>query len=132
MQSSTINILLFLLIGFNLNGQESPFGLQLTILETHSISISEWGQEWLAYCVGWSCSILMPIEFFTCGNSGGARMTHNLAFIYQENCHGAMPLCRRSYISEEEQDYETQNPNGHYGALLPYATSYLDYLNPLD
>ena len=71
-------------------------------------------------------------RIYTSGNSGGARMAHNLAFIYPEIFDGAMPSCGGSYIREVEQDYETQNPDSHYEAILPYAASYLDYLLPFD
>jgi len=73
-----------------------------------------------------------PNRIYTSGNSGGARMAHNLAFIYPETFRGAMPSCGGSYIREVSQDYETQNPDGHYEAILDYPVDYLDYLLPFD
>ncbi|MEM7104888.1 MAG: T9SS type A sorting domain-containing protein [Bacteroidota bacterium] len=73
-----------------------------------------------------------PDRIYTSGNSGGARMAHNLAFIYPETFSGGMPSCGGSYIRQVDQDYETQNPDGHYEAILPYASNYLDYLLPFD
>ncbi|MGK0365594.1 MAG: hypothetical protein ACI85O_002660 [Saprospiraceae bacterium] len=71
-------------------------------------------------------------RIYTSGNSGGARMAHNLAFIYPETFNGAMPSCGGSYIREVAQDYETQNPDGNYEAILSYPSDYLDYLIPFD
>lgn len=71
-------------------------------------------------------------RIYTSGNSGGARMAHNLAFIYPETFIGAMPSCGGSYIREVAQDYETQNPDDHYEAILDYPSDYLDYLLPFD
>lgn len=71
-------------------------------------------------------------RIYTSGNSGGARMGHNLAFIYPETFKGAMPSCGGSYIRQVDQDYETQQPDGHYEAILNYPANYLDYLLPFD
>ncbi len=73
-----------------------------------------------------------PARIYTSGNSGGARMAHNLAFIYPETFNGAMPSCGGSYIRQVDQDYETQEPDGHYEAILDYPTDYLDYVLPFD
>jgi len=71
-------------------------------------------------------------RIYTSGNSGGARMAHNLAYIYPETFKGAMPSCGGSYIREVDQDYETQNPDSHYESILNYPTDYVDYLLPFD
>lgn len=71
-------------------------------------------------------------RIFTSGNSGGARMAHNLAFIYPETFRGAMPSCGGSYIREVEQDYETQDPDSHYESIVSYPADYLNYLRPFD
>ncbi len=71
-------------------------------------------------------------RIYTSGNSGGARMAHNLAFIYPETFKGAMPSCGGSYIRQVDQDYETQEPDGNYEAILNYPSDYIDYLLPFD
>lgn len=71
-------------------------------------------------------------RIYTSGNSGGARMAHNLAFIYPETFKGALPNCGGSYIREVDQDYETQNPDSHYELILDYPADYLDYLLPFE
>ena len=73
-----------------------------------------------------------PNRIYTSGNSGGARMAHNLAFIYPETFAGSMPSCGGSYIRRVDQDYETQNPDGHYESILNYPNNYLNYLLPFD
>ncbi|MGK0391857.1 MAG: hypothetical protein ACI94Y_004624, partial [Maribacter sp.] len=89
--------------------------------------------------VGMSAALRMQELFnidtdriYTSGNSGGARMAHNLAFIYPETFKGAMPSCGGSYIRQVDQDYETQQPDGNYEAIVNYPADYIDYLLPFD
>lgn len=69
-----------------------------------------------------------PDRIYTSGSSGGARMAHNLAFIYPETFKGTLPYCGGSYIRPVAQDYAT----GNYEHILNYPTDYLNHIHQFD
>ncbi len=67
-------------------------------------------------------------RIYTSGNSGGARSVTQLTFFYPEWIDGSLPLCGASFVDSVAQDYETQQPNGHYEALSNFSDVEQDYI----
>ena len=71
-------------------------------------------------------------RIYASGNSGGARTAMVLAYAYPEWFFGAFPNCGANYPRQVAQDYETQQPNGHYEYTLPFTTADLNYIKSFD
>lgn len=67
-------------------------------------------------------------RIYSSGQSGGARMAQTLAYIYPEWISGTVPICGSSYPTEVAQDYETQDPDGHYEVIFDFYQSEIDYI----
>lgn len=67
-------------------------------------------------------------RIYSSGQSGGARMAQTLAYIYPEWIKGTVPICGSSYPTEVAQDYETQDPDGHYEVIFEFYQSEIDYI----
>lgn len=71
-------------------------------------------------------------RIYSSGQSGGARMAQTLAYIYPEWINGTVPICGSSYPNEVAQDYETQDPDGHYEVIIDFFESEVEYIKGFD
>ncbi len=65
-------------------------------------------------------------RIYASGNSGGARVAANMAYLYPEWIAGSLCLCGSSYFNNVERGYETRE--GDYEKILNYDADYKEYV----
>ncbi len=69
-------------------------------------------------------------RIYASGNSGGARVAANMAFLFPEWIAGSLCLCGSSYFNDVQRDYQTRTDE--YENIITYQDGYKDYVKTFD